>query len=292
MAVFSNLEGTMKKSFILGKNGAKLSTDGDVLQIQNYQGTRLIPISAGDPVANTHLVTLSYFNQHNNAGSGNTLRGSSIPAQSLGVDGDTYFQVDATKIIQIFIKDLGIWKPFLGGPTPGNDSDYVTAITVNASDFTLIPGTSDYTYSIPESTHQRGFDVLIQIQDPTGNSVSLQTEVDGIGNITLTSFGPLDLPYIVVKLIGATSMTTPFSKLVNKSEWVANADKYNLSIPASEHGQEPGPLYLAIYENTVDGSTSSAPYILVAADSTIDSNGNVVFTAYSSFSGKVVISGK
>ena len=291
MAVFSNLEGTMKKSFIIGKNGAKLTTDGDVVQFQNYQGTRLIPISAGEPVANTHLVTLGYFNQHN-TGSGSTLRGNSIPAQSLGIDGDTYFQVDAEKIIQIYIKDLGIWKPFQGGPGPDVDSDYVTSVTVNADQFALVPGTTDYTFSLPESVHQRGSDVLIQIQDPTGNSVTLQTEVDGIGNIILTSNGELDLPYIVVKLIGATSMTTPFSKLINKSEWVANADKFDLSIPVTEHNQESGPLYLAIYENSVDGSTSQAPYDLVAVDSTIDSSGNVVFSSYAAFSGKVVISGK
>lgn len=290
MAVFSNLEGTMKKSFILGKNGAKFVTDGNELQVQNYQGTRLLPIAAGDPLANTHLVTLGYFNAHTGGSAGGALRGTSVPAASLGEDGDTYYQVDATSIIQIYVKDLGIWKPFNGGG-PTTDSDYVTAITANISDFVLVPGTDEYQYYLPASSHQRGADILIQVQDPSGNNVTLQTQIDGLGNITLVSDGQPST-YLVVKLIGATSMTTPFSKLVNKSAWVLNVDKYVLTISSTEHEQASGPLYLAIYENSVDGATSAAPYSLVTTDSAIDSSGNVTFTAYAAFSGKVVISGK
>ena len=105
MAVFSNLEGTMNKSFILGKNGAQITTNGSVVQIQNYSGTKLLPISAGDPTANTHLVTLGYLNKHSGGGSG-ILRGTTAPDESIGFDGDVYFLVDNTNVLQIYIKDL------------------------------------------------------------------------------------------------------------------------------------------------------------------------------------------
>ena len=90
MAVFSNLEGTMKKTFILGKNGAKLTFAQNALNVYNYQETSLIPISAADPTDGTHLVTLAYFNSHAGGGSGNALRGTVDPDPSLGTDGDVY----------------------------------------------------------------------------------------------------------------------------------------------------------------------------------------------------------
>ncbi|WPK20162.1 hypothetical protein [Salmonella phage SD-1_S14] len=108
MAVFSNLEGTMKKSFILGKNGAQITTNGSVVQIQNYSGTQLLPISAGEPTANTHLVTLGYLNAHSGGGSSGILRGTTAPSDSIGLDGDVYFLVDSTNVLQIYINHLKV----------------------------------------------------------------------------------------------------------------------------------------------------------------------------------------
>lgn len=88
-------------------------------------------------------------------------------------------------------------------------------------------------------------------------------------------------------------MTAPYSSPVNKAQWSSvSGGKYNLTIPQSVHGQEIGPLYLAIMENEVDSATSSSPYDLVTVDSSIDVAGNVTFSSYVPFSGKVVISGK
>jgi|AGFT01.1.fsa_nt_gi hypothetical protein len=291
MAIFSNLDGTMKKSFILGKNGGRFTYDDtqSTIKVQNYQGNRLIPISAADPIEPSHLVTLGYFNTHGGGGTGNPiLRGTSEPDVGLGSDGDLYVQVDDTSIVQIFIKDNGIWKPFTK-PVPPQDSDYVTAHTVQPTDFN--GSGSTYTYVLPVSVHNRGAGVLVQIQDSTGNSVQTEVLLDNIGNITLvTTERPTE--YLTIKLIGATTMTTPYSNTINKSQWVQSGDMFVLSVPATTHGQEPGPLYIAIYENVVDGATGVPPFTLVTTDSTIDSSGNVSFKSYAPFSGKVVISGK
>lgn len=299
MAIFSNLEGTMKKSFILGKNGAQFTTNGSVVQVQDYKGTKLLPVSAADPVANSHLVTLGYFNSHSGGGSGGILRGTNAPSDSLGIDGDVYFLVDATNILQIYIKDLGIWKP-MKSSGPGTDSDYVTSFTVPISSFTLIPGTTDeYTYSISSDVHGRGADILVQLQGEPGGSVLdtsvIQTDVElsGLGDITVRMIGlPTDLQDIKINIIGATTMTTPYGHEVNSADWVASGGKFTITVPASTHNQSPNTLYVAIYANDVPGSTALAPFDLVSVETQIDSLGNVTFTSDEVFSGKYVISGK
>ena len=288
MAVFSNLEGTMKKTFILGKNGTRLSTDGTQLEVQNYQGTSYVPISAADPITPSNLVTLAYFNAHSGGSSGGALSGTTVPDVSLGENGDTYFQVDDTSIVQIFFKDQDIWKPF-NGTTPVTDSDYVTSYTVLPNEF--MQSGSMYVYTLPVSTHQRGTDLLVQVQDQGGNIIGTEVSLDGLGNITI---GVSDIPssLLIIKLIGATTMTTPYNSFVNKIDWVNNSGTYTLSVTATTHGQEPGPLYLAIYENSIDSASANAPFNLVTVGSAIDSSGDVTFTTYTPFSGKLVISGK
>lgn len=287
MAVFSNLEGTMKKTFILGKNGARFSTDGTEVVVQNYTGTDLIPVSAGEPIKPDNLVTLSYFNAHSGGSAGGALSGTTVPSVSLGNNGDMYFQVDATSIVQIFFKDQGIWKPYATAPV--QDSDYVTTFTAQPSDF--IQQDQEYVYSISAITHQRGSNLLVQVQDPTGNTVGCDIDVDISGNISIgMTSRPTQIQ--IVKLIGVTDMTQPYSALVNKIDWITAGDKYSFTVSATTHNQASGPLYLALYENSVDGATSSAPYSLVSLDSVIDGSGNVTFTSYVPLSGKVVISGK
>ncbi|GAB0876838.1 hypothetical protein MZ16F87_39730 [Escherichia coli] len=299
MAVFSNLEGTMKKTFILGKNGAQIATNGNVVQIQNYTGTQLLPVSAGDPTANTHLVTLGYLNTHSGGGGGSgILRGTIAPSESNGVDGDAYFLVNSTNIIQIYIKDLGVWKP-LQSTTPGTDSSYVTTEIVPVSAFTLVPGTTDqYTYSLPESVHGRGPDIMVQLQGDPGNiplDTVFQTNVtvSGIGDITIDVIGQItEYTSVKVNIIGATTMTVPYSKLINIADWVASGDDYTITVPASEHNQTPDNLYISIYSNKTPGSTAASPFELVITETQIDASGNVTFTSDEAFSGKIVISGK
>jgi hypothetical protein len=299
MAVFSNLEGTMKKSFILGKNGAQIATNGNVVQIQNYTGTQLLPVSAGDPTANTHLVTLGYLNTHSGGGGASgILRGTIAPSESIGVDGDAYFLVDSTNIIQIYIKDLGVWKP-LQSTSPGTDSAYVTSHVIPVSAFTLVPGTTEhYTYTLLESVHGRGADIMVQLQGDPGDielDSVFQTSltVSGTGDVMIDVIGQItEYTSVKVNIIGATTMTVPYSKLINQTDWSGSSDIYTITIPASVHNQSPENLYISIYSNTVPGSTSSAPFELVVTDTQIDDSGNVIFTSDVPFSGKIVISGK
>lgn len=288
MAIFSNLEGTMKKTFILGKNGARFETDGSEVEVQNYHGTSFLPVAGGKPVKPDHFITLQYYNENGGSGGSSSLSGRDVPENTLGVNGNTYYQVDDTKIVNIFFKDQDIWKPF-GITPPVTDSDYVTSYTAMPQDF--IQGSGKYTYGIPASVHNRGTNLLVQVQDPTGNEVLTEVVVDVTGNIFVST---TDIPqtFLVVKLIGETTMTTPYSAAVNKIDWISNGSMYNLTIPATVHQQEVGPLYLAIYENQIDGASSAAPFTLVSTDSAIDASGNVTYTSYVPFSGKVVISGK
>lgn len=288
MAFFSNLEGTMKNSFIIGKGGASLVSDGSSIQVKNYTGTTLVPLSAADPVQNSHLVTLSYFNSHSTGGSGNILRGTTVPDVGLGTDGDIYFQVDSVNAIGLYIKDLGIWKPFHSSSA---DSAYVTSYTITPSDLSFNSGTNEYSYVLTESVHGRGADVLVQIEDPTGNTITSSVQIDSIGDITVI-FDQLPSTNVIIKLIGATTMTTPYSALIDQSQWVLNAGIYTLQVPAETHQQAIGPLYLAVYANDVPGPTAQSPFDLVMVENTIDSSGNVTFTSLEAFSGKIVISGK
>lgn len=287
MAVFSNLEGTMKKSFILGKNGAKLSVANNVLSVHNYQGTSLIPISAGEPVDDTHLVTLTYFKSHSGGGSGNALRGRDDPAISLGTDGDVYYKVDDTSILQVYIKDDGIWKPF--NIQPQTDSPYATSSTVKPSDFVKVG--DGYTYTLLASEHGRGSDIIVQLQDGSGAVTGADVQVDSSGNITVT-VDSIPQTNTNIIIIGGTTLSTPYSQLINKSNWVASGSDYTLTITQATHGQAPGSIFIAVYENTVDSATSTSPYTVVTVETTIDSTGNVTLTASAPLSGKVVISGK
>ncbi|AQW88751.1 putative structural protein [Erwinia phage pEa_SNUABM_50] len=286
MAVFSNLEGTMKKTFILGKNGSKLAFENGAVKAYNYQGTSLIPISAADPSDGTHLVTLAYFNAHSGGGSGSALRGTTDPDPSLGVDGDVYYKVDATNILQIYVKDLGIWKPFSSQTT---DTPYVTTTSATPSEF--IPTGGNFVFTLPASTHGRGSNIIVQLQETNGAVENADIEVDSTGNIKVTvSSAPSSNVNVVI--IGATSMTTPYSQLINKANWTASGDAFTITIPQATHGQVPGAIFITVYQNTVDSATSTSPYALVAVETAIDSSGNVTLKSNVTFSGKVVLSGK
>ncbi|AFC21671.1 virion structural protein [Cronobacter phage vB_CsaM_GAP32] len=287
MAVFSNLEGTMKKAFILGKNGAKLTTDGSALSVYNYQGTSLIPISAGDPLDDTHLVTLAYYKSHSGGGSGNALRGTVDPDPSLGTDGDVYYKVDSINILQIYIKDSGIWKPFVASPP--TDSEYVTTTVAAPSDFTQVG--SNYVYTLTSAVHQRGTNIIVQLQGQTGSVQDADVQVDSSGNITV-SMSDEPTTNINVVIIGATTLSTPYNRLINKADWVTSGQEYTLAIPQATHGQVPGAIFIAVYENTTDSATSTSPYQIAAVQTSIDSSGNITLTSSVTFSGKVVISGK
>lgn len=287
MAVFSNLEGTMKRSFILGKNGVRLEAKSSALRVTNYQNTELLPITAGDPVDDTQLVTLSYLKATQGQG-GNNLSGTAVPDASVGVNGDVYYQLDSTNILTIYFKDSGIWKPFVGGGST-QDSAYTTTYATSPS--TYLPVTGGYQTSVLETTHGRGADIVVQLQGDPGDVMGASVQIDAFGNVRVTTTQvPVDPINII--FVGRTTMTQPFAKLINKNMWNTAGSKFTIFVPQSEHGQEAGSLFLNVLENTVDAANSAAPYALTTVDTNIASNGDVTITSDVVFSGKIIISGK
>lgn len=292
MAIFSNLEGTMKRSFTLGKQGSTISSEFvagnlDSLAVKDYTGAKLIPISAANPLRDSHVVTLAYFKA--NAGSGGVghLRGTDDPTPEQGADGDVYYKIDATNIVQIFIKDNMIWKPYLAAPS--NDSAYTTTNPIQPNDFVADLG--QYAYTLPASVHNRGSDVVAQLQGATGDVQGANVILASNGDITVRVLNK-PTSFINVVIVGRTTMTSPFSRIFNKADWNPVGSNFSLTVPQTQHGQVPGALYLAAYENRVDGAISTAPYSLISLDTSIDGAGNVTFTSSVRFSGKLVISGK
>ena len=289
MAIFSNLEGTMKKSFVVGKNGGALVYENGSLKVMNYQQDDLIPISVANPTDDTHAVNLAYFNSHGGGGGGSAgiLHGADDPAQSLGEDNNVYFKLDSTNILNIFFKDVGVWKPLSVKPEP--DSSYVTEHVITPSDWVSNSGV--YQYSLAETVHERGSNIIVQLQDDTGATAMAQVVVSNEGNISITS-NALPTSNYKLLLIGATTLSTPYPKTIDKADWTSVNGAYQLSIPATEHGQATGPLFITVYQNTVDAAASTAPFEVVSLDTTIDSSGNIILNSNILFSGKAVISGK
>lgn len=289
MAVFSNLEGTMKKSFIVGKGGAKLVYINGSLKLMNYNESDLLPISVAQPTDDTHAVNLAYFNANKGSetGNGTILHGTVDPDETLGSDENVYFKLDSTSILGIYFKDGGIWKPYSAAPTI--DSDYVTTYVVQPSDW--VNNGSNYSYTLLSTVHNRGTDFAVQIQNSTGTITSPSTTIDSSGDITVNS-NILPTEEYEILIIGATNLTTPYSKKIDKAEWSSVSSHYEMVIPASTHLQASGPLFITVYQNTVDGITSAAPYSVVGLETSIDSSGNVTLQSNIIFSGKIVISGK
>lgn len=292
MAIFSNLEGTMKRTFTLGKKGVTLQSEFvsgtlDSLSIKDATGTNLVPISAASPLSDSHVVTLAYFKANSGGGGAGHLRGKTNPTPEQGSDGDVYYKINDTIILEIFIKDDGIWKPYLS--TPVQDSAYATTNPINPEDFVL--GSGQYAYTLPASVHSRGADVITQLQGSDGDIQGSSVVVDGEGDITVRVLNE-PTSVINVVIVGGTNMSSPYSRTFNKADWVAQDTKFVITVPQSQHGQVPGALYLAAYDNEVDSATSTPPYALVSLDTSIDSSGNVTFISNVAFSGKLVISGK
>ena len=149
-----------------------------------------------------------------------------------------YFKLDDTNILNIYFKDTGIWKPF--SVPPVQDSNYVTEQVILPSDW--ISNAGVYQYSLPATTHQRGSDIIVQLQDSSGASTLAQVVVSSQGNITVTS-NVLPSTNYKLLLIGATTLTTPYPKLINKANWSSVSGAYQLTILATEHNQASGRVY-------------------------------------------------
>lgn len=289
MAILSNLEGTMKKIFVFGKNAIRLNASDTELQVLNYDGTDLRPVVVANPVKDTHAVNLAFFKANTNGSAANPiLHGTTIPTDSFGQEGYTYYYMQGNKIANIFIKLNGVWVPM--NTVEEDLEDYVVQSHVVVSDW-VDNGDGTSTVQIPGFSHGKGADLVIQVQMLDGSLVIPEVQVDDSGNITLTqTTGPVNCNVVI---IGATDMATPYIKSISKAQWVqVDTDQFELSIPQAQHQQASGALFITVYENTVDGPTSVSPWKLVGVQMQIDNESNIILTSTKRFSGKAVITGK
>lgn len=155
----------------------------------------------------------------------------------------------------------------------GTDSDYVTIYPVAASQF-IDNGDGSFSYTLPESTHQRGADLVIQIQDPNGLIYSSTVNVDSTGNVTITQMVAEDVDII---MIGDTDQLDVYSEPL---VWTLNGSVYQMDIPSSTHNKQN--VAISVYDGTE----------LISTTVEIDSSDNITLTSNDNFSGKVVIAGK
>lgn len=155
----------------------------------------------------------------------------------------------------------------------GADSDFTTHVPVAASQF-VDNGDGTFSYVLNESEHNRGTDLVLQIQSPNGVIYNPDVSVDANGNVTITQDVAQDLDVII---IGPTDQTTVYSTSL---VWVASGSEYEMVIPFSTHNK-PTPS-LSVYDGTK----------LVAITVEIDDTDNITLISNGNFAGKVVIAGK
>ncbi len=155
----------------------------------------------------------------------------------------------------------------------GTDSDFTTHVPVSANQF-VDNGDGTFSYVLNESEHNRGTDLVLQIQSPNGVIYNPDVSVDASGNVTITQDVAQDLDVII---IGPTDQTSVYSTAL---VWVANGATFEMEIPFSEHNK-PTPS-LSVYDGTK----------LVAITIEIDDSDNITLISNDDFAGKVVIAGK
>lgn len=96
----------------------------------------------------------------------------------------------------------------------------------------------------------------------------------------------------VWKVYQPTPTHVNFRKAINVADWTTvAAGQFELVINSNEH-QEGFNLIVGVFENSIAGSTSSAPYRQTLVENLVAADGRVTLKSNSTFSGEVVISGK
>lgn len=70
MSFFSKIRGTFETLFQIGKGGPQLKNNGGIIEARNSADAAYVIARALDPVGNQDLVTLGYFNSHNEGAAG------------------------------------------------------------------------------------------------------------------------------------------------------------------------------------------------------------------------------
>lgn len=153
------------------------------------------------------------------------------------------------------------------------DTDYVTMYAVSGTQMTD-NGDGTYTFTLANTVHNRGSNVVVQIQNINGTIYNPDVSVDNSGNITVTQTDNTDYDIIIV---GPTNVRTVYSTSL---VWSASGSDFIMSIPYSTHlKQSPS---LSVYD-----SAGNFVQVLVS----IDNSDNITLESSENFTGKVVITG-
>ncbi len=154
-----------------------------------------------------------------------------------------------------------------------SDSDYVTIYAVSSSQMTN-NGDGTYSFTLSNTVHQRGSNIVVQIQNVNGTIYNPDLVVDSSGNITVTQSDNTDYDIIIV---GPTNQRTVYSTALS---WTISGSDFTMSIPYSTHlKQSPS---ISVYD-----SVGHMVQVLVS----IDNSDNITLESSENFTGKVVITG-
>lgn len=155
----------------------------------------------------------------------------------------------------------------------GEDTDFATTVPVSSNQF-IANGDGTFSYTLNESSHNRGSDLVLQIQSSNGVIYNPEVSVDSTGNITITQESAQDMDIVI---IGPTDQTTVYSTSL---AWTLSGSEYRMLIPFSTHNK-PSPA-VCVYDGTD----------LVSITIQIDDSDNITLISTENFTGKVVIAGK
>jgi hypothetical protein len=143
MSFFSKVRGTFETLFQIGKGGPQIKNNGGVIENRNSADAAFVIARALDPVGNNDLVTLGYFNAHNEGAAG--LEIIKMPL------------AHATKVSTATIPDNSIISWAIIDVTTIYDGTTPTFTVKRTGDATVVPidvGDSDLTaigtYEVPE----------------------------------------------------------------------------------------------------------------------------------------------
>lgn len=282
MSFISNFDGTMRKSIQIGKKGVVLKSELGELNLMDTN-ENLIPVSAADPIKDSHLVTLKYFNEHNNGGTNppennNVIVKEMPPKPTEGKDNDVFYEVDDEFILNIYVKHDDKWKMFKHSPVV--DEPNIRTVIVPSNSFSLVDGV--YTASIPLSNLSDSVDLIIDAYDIEGEKVNLSYIItDSEVKINLN-----EPEIIMLKIIGANKMKTTYVKEFTKTDWATvQGESYSkLVITADEHNQGVNSVS-SVYEG--ENSTFSS----LTVNTSLAANGDISIFSTEKFDGKIVVYG-
>jgi hypothetical protein len=143
MSFFSKIRGTVESLFQIGKGGPQLKNNAGAVEVRNAGDAAFVIARALDPVAVNDLVTLGYFNAHNEGAAG--LEVVKMPL------------AHATKVSTASIPDNSIIQFAIIDVTTIYDGASPTFTVKRTGDATVVPidtGDSDLTavgtYQVPE----------------------------------------------------------------------------------------------------------------------------------------------